>query len=223
MILCIADVLTADRVAELRDLYRRGIFEAGSATAGWHARLVKNNMQMQGSIESVAARAAMRDAIAANEVFASACLPARFGPMLFSRHEAGMEYGTHVDDALMSVGDERIRSDISLTLFLSPPDDYEGGELVIESTAGEQSYKLAVGSLIAYPSTTLHRVAPVARGERLAAVSWVQSHVRNPERREILFDLDTVRRAIFKSSGKNREFDLVTKSYTNLLRLWAIS
>ena len=116
---------------------------------------------------------------------------------------------------------EPIRSDLSFTLFLSPPDAYDGGELVIEGSAGEQAFKLPAGGLVLYPSSTLHRVAPVTRGERLAAVSWVQSQVRDPACREILFDLDTARRTLFQREGKSREFDLLSKSLANLLRLWA--
>jgi PKHD-type hydroxylase len=128
-----------------------------------------------------------------------------------------MEYGSHVDDAVMGSTDP-IRSDVSFTLFLNPPDAYDGGELVIESTAGEQAFKLPAGGLVLYPSSTLHRVVPVTR---LAAVSWVQSQIRDPGCREILFDLDTARRTLFEREGKSREFDLLSKSLANLLRLWA--
>ncbi len=149
-------------------------------------------------------------------------MPARaFRPDAFSRYDSGMEYGPHVDDALMMTGDQRMRSDIFFTLFLSAPEEYVGGELIIETAGAEQPYKLPAGSLLCYPSTALHRVAPVTRGSRLVVASWMQSHVRSPEHREILFDLDTVRRALFQEKGKNREFGLITKSYANLLRLWA--
>jgi PKHD-type hydroxylase len=114
-----------------------------------------------------------------------------------------------------------LRSDVSFTLFLSPPSTYEGGELVIESTDAEQAYKLEAGSVIIYPSSTLHRVEPVTEGVRLVAVAWVQSLVREPSDREILFDLDTTRRAIFTKQGKTIEFDLISKSHANLLRKWA--
>jgi PKHD-type hydroxylase len=140
--------------------------------------------------------------------------------MLFSRYEAGMSYGRHIDNALMG-NQDFLRSDISLTLFLSPPSTYEGGELVIESTDAEQAYKLEAGSVIVYPSSTLHRVEPVTEGVRLVAVAWVQSLVREPSEREILFDLDTARRAIFTKQGKTIEFDLISKSHANLLRKWA--
>jgi PKHD-type hydroxylase len=221
MILCIADVLDADSLAELRRALARGVFVDGKTTAGWHARLVKNNTQLDASVEADALRARIREIVSANDVVASACLPDRFGPMLFSRYTEGMDYGAHVDDALMGPAGGRLRSDISFTIFLSDPADYDGGELVTETTGGEQAYKLAAGSMIAYPSTTLHRVAPVTRGERLVVASWLQSHVRAPDRREILFDLDTARRAIFAAQGKTREFDLLTCSYANLLRMWS--
>jgi PKHD-type hydroxylase len=120
----------------------------------------------------------------------------------------------------MSNGNFLIRADLSLTLFLSEPNSYEGGELVIESTQGEQSFKLAAGSLVLYPSTTLHRVEPITAGMRLVAVTWIQSLVRDPSDREILFDLDTARQILFAQYGKSKEFDLLSKSYANLLRKW---
>ena len=221
MILCIADVLNADFVAELRAILAQQKFVDGKTTAGWHARLVKNNTQLAPGAEGDALRARVRDSVSANDIFATACLLKKFGPMLFSRTSPGMDYGPHVDDALMGSREGRIRSDISFTIFLSDPADYDGGELVMDSTAGEQAYKLPAGSMIAYPSTTLHRVNPVTRGDRLAIASWGQSHVRDPARREILFDIYTARRSIFSAAGKSREFDLLSKSHANLLRLWA--
>ena len=137
------------------------------------------------------------------------------GP-LFSRYQPGHAYGAHVDDALMG----GVRSDLAFTLFLSEPDSYDGGELVIDSTAGEEGFKLAPGSVITYPATTLHRVAPVTRGERLAAAGWVRSYIRDAGRRELLFDLDTARRRIFDREGKTAEGDLLAKCAANLLRQW---
>jgi PKHD-type hydroxylase len=156
-----------------------------------------------------------------NPVFQMAARPLRIAPPLFSRYEPGMEYGTHVDDAVMSGGDAPVRTDIAFTLFLSDPASYQGGELVVETTGGEQIYKLEAGSMIVYPASTLHRVAPVTEGVRLACVSWIQSQVRDPHRRELLFDLDTARRTLFEREGKTAEFDLISKSVANLLRMWA--
>ena len=135
---------------------------------------------------------------------------------MFSAYEPGMRYGSHVDDALM----QGMRTDVSFTLFLSDPDSYDGGELVIESASGEDAMKLPAGSLVAYPSTALHHVAAVTRGTRLAAVGWARSYVRDGAQREMLFDLDTARRQIFAEGGKTPEYDLVSKSLANLLRMW---
>jgi PKHD-type hydroxylase len=143
--------------------------------------------------------------------------PRTVSPMLLSRYQTGMTYGRHVDDALM----KGLRTDVSFTLFLSDPQSYEGGELVIEGTFGEQAIKLEAGSVVTYPSTTLHRVEPVREGVRLAAVGWVRSYVRSAEQREILFDIETVRRRLFDRSGKSEEFDRLTKVQSNLLRAWA--
>lgn len=128
-----------------------------------------------------------------------------------------MAYGSHVDDALMG----GMRTDVSFTLFLSEPDTYDGGALVIETSAGEDDVKLPAGSLVAYASTTLHRVAEVTRGARLAAVGWARSYIRDPAQREVLFDLDTAHQSLFQKSGKTPEFDLLSKTSANLLRMWA--
>jgi PKHD-type hydroxylase len=135
---------------------------------------------------------------------------------MFSRYEGGMHYGSHVDDALM----QGMRTDVSFTLFLSEPESYDGGELVIESASGEDAVKLDAGSLLAYPSTTLHHVAAVTRGVRLAAVGWARSFIRDGAQRELLFDLDTARRRLFAREGKSAEYDLVSKSLANLMRMW---
>jgi PKHD-type hydroxylase len=221
MIICIADVLSAEDLKDIHGLVERGRFVDGRETAGWHARLVKRNEQIR--TNSDAARKAGERVAAAldrHEVFRAAALPRMMRPMLLSRYHDGMSYGAHVDDAIMG-GKAPIRSDLSVTVFLNDPAAYDGGELVMETTGGEQAYKLAAGSAIIYPSTTLHRVEPVTRGTRLVAVTWVQSLVREAENREILFDLDTVRRTIFQGQGKSREFDLLSKTYANLLRKWS--
>ena len=136
---------------------------------------------------------------------------------MFSRYEPGMHYGSHVDDALM----QGMRTDVSFTLFLSDPASYDGGELVIESASGEDAVKLAAGALVAYPSTALHHVAEVTRGARLAAVGWARSYIRDGARRELLFDLDTARRQCSRARARRAEYDLVSKSLANLLRMWA--
>ena len=146
-----------------------------------------------------------------------AARPKKLSPLLFSRTETGMQYGVHVDDALMA----GMRTDIAFTLFLDDPDSYDGGELVIESAAGDDAIKLPAGAMIVYPATTLHRVAMVTRGQRHVVAGWARSFVRDGAQREILFDLDTARRTIFARDGKSGEFDLISKSLANLLRMWA--
>jgi PKHD-type hydroxylase len=221
MILCIADVLSPSDLEAIRTTLDDAAFADGRSTAGWHARAVKHNEQIApGSKAAREAGDRIRAALEANDVFRSGVLPHTIRPLLFSRYGEGMSYGPHVDDAVMG-RTARARSDVSVTVFLNETADYEGGELVIESSGGEQAYKLPAGHAIAYPSTTLHRVEPVTRGTRLVAVTWVQSLVRSAEDREILFDLDLARRAIFGQRGKTREFDLIAKSYANLLRKWS--
>lgn len=225
MILCIADMLTSDLLIEVKALFARSQFVDGAQTAGWHARQVKHNLQIAANQpQAQALQQKILSQIAAHSVIASAVLPRRFRPLLFSRYETGMSYGSHVDDAILgrsAQGLDQIRSDISFTLFLSPPENYDGGELVIESTSGEQVFKLEAGQAVFYPSTSLHRVCEVTKGVRDAAVGWAQSYIRDAGQREMLFELDTVRRAIFKREGKSTEFDRLSKVYSNLLRYWA--
>lgn len=221
MIVCIAGVVPPEQLREVRGLLAQGTYVDGRQTAGWHARLVKHNRQHAGDEAAARAGEIVRKALLASDVFQAAAQPRHLRRMLFSRYEPGMDYGAHVDDALMGRGQTRMRSDVSMTVFLSEPESYEGGELVMETTGGEQNYKLAAGAAIVYPSNTLHYVAPVTSGVREVAVSWAQSLVRAPERREILFDLDTARRSLFQREGKSREFDLLSKSHANLLRMWA--
>jgi PKHD-type hydroxylase len=221
VILCIADILSAADLAAIRKAVAAGAFTDGRATAGWHARAVKNNEQIARAAPAVReAGGRIAAALGANDVFRAAVQPHTIRPFLFSRYGEGMEYGPHVDDAIMGT-ETRARSDVSVTVFLNDPAEYDGGDLVIESAGGEQAYRLPAGHAIAYPSTTLHRVEKVTRGTRLVAVTWVQSLVRSAEDREILFDLDVARREIFRLHGKTREFDLIARSYANLLRKWS--
>jgi PKHD-type hydroxylase len=220
VIVCLAEVLPAPEIARVVHALGRVEFGEGAATAGWHAREVKRNEQAQSGIETAELQRSVEKALRRNPVFALAARPRRIAPLLFSRYEPGMTYGEHVDDAIMG-GDHPMRTDIACTLFLSAPESYEGGELVVDSPGGEQSFKLPAGAAVLYPASSLHRVEPVTAGRRLAAVTWVQSLVRDPAQRELLFELDSARRALFAREGKSREFDLVSKSVANLLRMWS--
>jgi PKHD-type hydroxylase len=216
MILAIADVLSAPDLAEVSAGLAGVTFVDGKTTAGWSARLVKNNLQATKGRKLDRLRAFIEARLAEHAVFALATRPKSFLGPLFSRYQAGHAYGTHVDDALMG----GVRSDVSFTVFLSSPDSYDGGELIIDSAAGEDAFKLLPGSVITYPSTLLHRVAPVTRGTRLAAVGWIRSYVRDSAHRELLFDLETARRSLFEREGKTTEADLLAKCAANLTRMW---
>lgn len=220
MILCIDQVLNSEQLEEINNLLKDAQFIEGKLTAGRYAKTVKDNYQLKGDTEvSQKVREVVHHAIAQNPLFRAAVRPKTIRPIVFSRYEPGMSYGWHTDNAIMGEG-ELVRSDVSLTLFLSDPDTYQGGELVIDTTLGEKLVKLSAGSMIVYPSTFLHQVTEVTQGIRLAAVTWVQSLVRDVQHREILFELDTVRRSIFEQYGKTVEFDLLCKTHANLLRQW---
>ncbi|WP_414618992.1 Fe2+-dependent dioxygenase [Calothrix sp. CCY 0018] len=221
MILAIENVLTAEELDVISSKLKNVEFVDGKLTAGWFAKEVKNNTQLSGNAEaSQELRIIAIKALKRNRLFQAAVKPKIIRPILFSCYQAGMYYGSHTDNAIMG-GEKPIRSDVSFTLFLNSPSSYKGGELVIDTSLGEQAFKLEAGSAIVYPSTTLHRVETVETGKRLAAVSWVQSFVREPSEREILFDLDTAKQIMFQKYGKTAEFDLISKTHANLLRKWA--
>ncbi|AFY88736.1 2OG-Fe(II) oxygenase [Chroococcidiopsis thermalis PCC 7203] len=219
MILCIGNILNPTELETTIAKLEMAEFVDGKATAGWHARQVKHNTQLpQGSPALAIVRDIIDAALQRHALFQMAVRPYIVRPVTISRYDIGMSYGTHIDNALMY--DPLMRSDVSMTIFLSDPTTYEGGELIIESTQGEVAFKLPAGSAIVYPSSTLHRVEAVTQGVRLAAVTWIQSLVRDPQQREILFDLDTARQTLFEASGKTPVFDLISKSHANLLRQW---
>lgn len=218
MQLCLGNILAQDRLRAIATALNRAEFIDGKATAGWNAAGVKINQQAQDRA-LIPFAAEIEAALRAHPVFALAARPRQLHPIIFARYEPGMAYGPHVDDALM--GEPPLRTDLALTLFLSEPETYDGGELSIDHPGGEQCYKLPAGAAVLYPATSLHQVTPVTRGVRLVALTWIQSLIRDPGQREILFDLDTARRTLFARDGKSREFDLLSKSLANLLRQWA--
>lgn len=192
-------------------------WRAGAETAGWHARAVKNNQQLdRSSALHQQLAASVQQQVQSHPLVQAAAFPRQIHGILFSRCGVGEGYGRHVDNAWMAGG----RSDLSFTIWLSDPASYEGGELTLETGDGERSYRLPAGHCLVYPSTLLHCVEPVRSGQRLVAVGWIESRIRQADQRELLFELDTARRALFQRSGKDEIFDLVTKSYTNLLRRW---
>ncbi len=218
MIVQIADVLDKATVAEFRSTIAANpdAFDDGAKTAGWHAKQVKRNEQATGDAARQLTERAAR-LLLAHPVFKAAAYPKRFVKILVSRYRPGMSYGTHVDDALMS----GIRTDLSFTLFLSEPQDCDGGALVVEGMDGDNEVKLAAGSLVLYPTTTLHRVSEVTRGERLAIVGWVRSFIRGHDDREVLFDLENVIATLRQQSTARETMNRLLKVKANLLRKWA--
>lgn len=218
MIMQIENVLSPEATAELRDALHAeaSAFQPGAATAGWHARAVKRNEQSAGPAAAKAATA-VHDALSTNPVFKAAARPKQLVGLLVSRYGVGMEYGLHVDDALM----RGIRTDLSFTMFLSGPESYEGGELMIDGNDGSSAIKLPAGSAVVYPTTSLHRVAQVTAGERLVVVGWVRSFIRSGEQREILFDLDQSVAQLREANAARPILDRILKSRANLMRMWA--
>jgi PKHD-type hydroxylase len=215
--LVIEGVLDPVEVAVLREAAADLAYDDGGKTAGRFARAVKANDQAAETPERDAILDKVAKALAGNALFRSAARPQRMTRLILSRYRQGQTYGLHVDDAIM----QGLRTDLSFTLFLAPPDSYDGGALVIEDRFEARAIKLAAGDLILYPSTTLHRVEEVTRGERLAVVGWVQSMIRDAAQRDILFDLDQSVEAVHATQGKSPLFDTLAKTRSNLLRMWA--
>lgn len=225
MLLVIPDVFTpAETAACVRDL-DAATWGDGRATAGLQSAPVKDNAQLPE--DSAVARKwgdVVLDALGRSDLFVAAALPNRTFPPLFNRYAGGQSFGTHIDNAIRPVRGTsiKVRTDLSATLFLSDPDTYDGGELVIEGSAGAQAVKLPAGSMILYPASTLHHVTPVTRGQRLASFFWVQSMIRDDGARAILFDLDrTIQRFVAEHGHGHAHAIELTGIYHNLVRRWA--
>ncbi|WP_372014733.1 Fe2+-dependent dioxygenase [Pseudoxanthomonas sp. 10H] len=227
MLLSIPDVLTAEQVVHCRHRLQQAGWADGRITAGHQSARVKDNLQLPE--DSEVARelgAVVHDAAQASSTFFSAALPRRIYPPLFNCYRDGQSFGFHVDNAVRydrSGGDPArpVRTDLSATLFLSDPGDYDGGELVIEDTYGVQQVKLPAGHLVLYPGTSLHRVNPVTRGARLASFFWIQSMVREDSQRRLMFELDVSIRRLTRDVPDHPSLVQLTGIYHNLLRHWA--
>lgn len=225
MLIAIPDVVTPDQLAGIRALIDSADWIDGNTTSGVQSALAKRNEQLPE--ESEAARRAggvVLDALAASPLFVAAALPLKVYPPLFNRYRSGQAFGTHVDNAIRirRGSDFRIRSDLSATLFLADPDSYDGGELVIEDRFGTQQVKLPAGHMALYPASSLHRVAAVTRGTRVASFFWIQSMIRDDGARRILFELDSAVQAVAADRGQDDAAVVqLTGVYHNLLRRWA--
>lgn len=225
MLLAIPTVLTPAAAAQLRETILAAEWVDGNATSGAGAATVKHNRQLPEDGEATrAAQAEVTAALMDNAAFLSAALPHTVFPPLFNRYGEGEDFGLHVDNAIRFHGGTgaRIRTDLSCTLFLTDPADYDGGELEIDGRFGKASYKLPAGHMLLYPSTSLHRVTPVTRGERVSCFFWLQSLVADHAAREMLYDLDQSVQALSAERGKTDDEVLrLTAIYHNLVRRWA--
>jgi len=225
MLLRVPEVLSPDELARCRAIVEGADWADGKITAGTQSEQVKNNRQLpEGAEASHAARAIVLDALGRSALFITGALPKKTYPPLFNRYDgASNAFGNHIDNSVRTspVTGAWVRTDLSATLFLSQPSEYDGGELVIEDTFGSQSVKLAAGDLILYPASSVHRVEPVTRGCRLASFFWIESMVRDDAQRRLLFDLDMAILALRGSDGDTPPVVKLTGCYHNLLRMWA--
>lgn len=219
MLICIPQVLRRDEVDHLMNTLRDGQFVDGKLSAGEMARDVKNNLEFQRpGNDPIEIDGIVGQALMANNMFQDFALPKQIAPPIYSKYVPGMEYGEHVDAPLMGL-QNLMRSDLSMTLFLSDPSSYDGGELTIGTTFGEQEVKLAPGDAVLYPSTTLHRVQPVTRGERIVVLSWIQSLIKDEGMREIMFDLASASRQLQQPGVDLEQLgNQFYKVYANLMR-----
>ena len=224
MIVRIASVLSAEELSAIRARLQSGAWDDGRHTAGFQSGQVKANLQLpQSDPAAREAGDAVLRALERSPLFVSAALPHHVFPPLFNRYGPGMSFGNHVDNAVRQIPGtvHRLRTDVSATLFLSAPEEYDGGELIVEDTFGTHSVKLEAGDLVVYPASSLHRVAPVTRGMRQAAFFWIQSMVRDDGARTLLFDLDTSIRDLTAAWADRDSLVRLTNCYHNLLRRWA--
>lgn len=226
MLLALENVLTSEQVAELRRLLAVAEWVDGRVTSGYQASAVKRNAQVkEGSESSVKGGEIVLQGLARSQRFMSAALPLQVFPPMFNSYAGGQTFGTHVDTAIRQDvrTAQRIRTDLSATLFLTEPEDYDGGELVVEDSYGEHKVKLPAGHMVLYPATSLHRVEPVTRGNRVSSFFWIQSMIRSDARRTMLFEMDLALQQLAPATEDfvNKSTVQLTGVYHNLLREWA--
>ncbi|RRA49023.1 Fe2+-dependent dioxygenase [Acidipila sp. EB88] len=224
MLIQIPDVLTQAEVLQFRKELDQTNWVDGRITAGHQSAQVKDNMQLpETSPVAIELGRTIVHALYRNPLFISAALPAKIFPPLFNRYDGGHSFGNHIDNSIRRIPatGEQVRTDLSVTLFLSSPEEYDGGELVIEDTYGQQSVKLPAGHMVLYPSTSLHRVLPITRGSRVSSFFWLQSMVRRDAQRSLLFNLDGAIQKVGASMPGHASLVEFTGVYHNLLREWA--
>lgn len=224
MLIHIPEVLSQEEVAQFRKQLDNTDWADGKVTAGYQSARVKDNMQLlETSPVAIALGRQIVQALQNNPLFISAALPAKIFPPLFNRYDGGHSFGNHVDNSIRRIPatGEQIRTDLSVTLFLSSPEEYDGGELIIDDTYGAHSVKLPAGHMVLYPSTSLHRVLPVTRGSRVSSFFWLQSMIRHDAHRSLLLNLDIAIQKVAADLPEHSSLVEFTSVYHNLLREWA--
>lgn len=224
MLLHLPQVLNLDELSQMQALMAQAQWTDGKVTAGTQSAQVKRNIQLpETSTDAEKARQIVLKALSRNALFFSAALPKKVYPPLFNQYRDGMDFGNHIDNAVRTHASSgvHVRTDISSTLFLADPDSYDGGELVVEDTYGQQMVKLPAGDMVLYPGTSLHHVRPVTRGARIACFFWTQSMVRDDAQRTLLFDMDAAIATLREQIGDNAAVIRLTGNYHNLVRMWA--
>lgn len=222
MLIEIPALLSKKKLTEIQDILARADFVDGKLSAGQAAQRVKNNAELpQDSEQLNRLNTLVMNTLVQHPLFQNAAYPHRIASPFYAKYEQGQTYGEHIDDPVMGPAGQRYRSDISCTVFLNAPGDYEGGELTIKTQYGSQAVKLNAGCAILYPSSSLHQVTPVTSGTRLVAVTWVQSMIRQAERRELLFELNQARENLMREQPDSDITHQVDHSYVNLIRMWS--
>lgn len=222
MLITIPNILDQERLGFIQQNLEKATFVDGKLSAGMAAKRVKNNEELSTNEQLMQQlNNLVMGSLVQHDEFKAAAIPFRVAAPYYARYTKGKSYGDHVDDPIMGTGGQQYRSDVSATVFLNEPSEYEGGELVITTSFGEQKIKLAAGSAVVYPSSSLHHVAEVTSGTRLVAVTWSQSMIRDPAKRELLYQLNQARESLLKNRPDDDETKKVDVSYVNLFRMWS--